>query len=65
MNTYGGLLIPHCINCKFSESDPEMGYFCKEKNFLNVKNICSKYIVDADFVRREAEKFIERYSRAD
>lgn len=58
-NTYGGILIPHCINCAHSFQDPETGYDCKEKHFPKV---CEKYMPDAKFIMSECKKFIQRYN---
>lgn len=53
---FGGRIAKHCINCKFSYYDGEVGYDCKEKSFPKV---CPKYKVDEKYVLEDVNRFIK------
>ena len=57
---YGGNLCRHCINCIHAVSEPEIGYAC---DLGRETHLCEDYKVDADYVRRQAEAFIEGCER--
>ena len=63
VSLYGGLLCRHCINCIHAVNDPEIGYTCGKGKYLNIPNPCDKYYPDAEYIRKQTEEFIERYSK--
>lgn len=51
-----------CLNCKTATFEPDCGYTCSEDrwDYLDKAHICPYYIVDEDYLLKQAKTFFEK-----